>query len=199
MKKISQFLLVAMFSMHIVSYAQTQHIREFKLNKTFCTPQVYSSKLSKSQFVFNNPQSEEVVFSTHPMVVKGLPVRFGESIFFQINFYHGNKIVTNYVNEEEFANIGDVYETTTKNHKYLLVEFIQEYATSYWLFRENLKKPNVALILKNMYLREDDNIEVEKQLERGKEYWIKETKKGLTLFFKRGEKSQCKRISVYSE
>ena len=44
-----------------------------------------------------------------------------------------------------------------------------------------------------MYLRDDDNIEVERLLEQQKEYWISEQGQNVLLFFKRGNKGQCKK------
>lgn len=112
---------------------------------------------------------------------------------FSINFSYRHKKIKTYINDEDFAGIGGVYEASTKSHKYLLIEFIQEYATSYWLFQENLKRSKVTLLLKNMYLRDDDNIEVERLLEQQKEYWISEQGQNVLLFFKRGNKGQCKK------
>ena len=77
---------------------------------------------------------------------------------FSINFSYRHKKIKTYINDEDFAGIGGVYEASTKSHKYLLIEFIQEYATSYWLFQENLKRSKVTLLLKNMYLRDDEVI-----------------------------------------
>ena len=127
------------------------------------------------------------------MRVKGTPIRSGDGFLFSINFSYHHKKIKTYINDEDFAGIGGVYVASTKSHKYLLIEFIQEYATSYWLFQENVKIPSVILVAKSMYLREDDNIEIERSSDQQKEYWISEQGQNVLLFFKRGNKGQCKK------
>ena len=198
MKRASQFITAIIFSgIHVISYSQTRNIKEFKLTQESCAHEVNAYNLTKLSIKHPDHEGEEIILSKTPMLVKGKSVRINESIFFQISFYHDYKKIKRYINNEDFAKVGDVYEATIKNHKYLLVEFVQEYATSYWLFQEISQNSSVILVLKNMYLRGDDNAEIEKKLEYGKEYWVQEEKGGISLFFKRGRKNQCKRIVAF--